>query len=331
MSIFRNKEIKHHLLIQAALSVTGTAALCFVCPLAALIGAVTAALMLICMIIFYNWRYRQLAALADYLKNVNSGNYALDMRDNDEGELSILKNEIYKVTVTLRQQNESLKEEQKQLANALSDISHQLKTPLTSLFMMTDLLCEASLPDEKRSEFTIKIRSQLDRIQWLVSSLLKLSRLDAKAVVFKRQTVPVRELVERACVPLLIPIELKNQRLSIHVPEGSLICDMNWTAEALTNILKNCIEHTPEHGEISVSAQRNPLFLKIVIEDTGNGFLQEELPHIFQRFYRGKNAGSDSVGIGLAMSKAIINAQNGSIDARNRPDREGAAFLITFS
>ncbi len=280
-------------------------------------------------VVFTIWRYRQIEHLSEYLKHISNGNYNLDVRDNAEGELSILKNEIYKVTVMLNRQNEALQADKAALQNALSDISHQLKTPLTSMFVMTDLLLEQDLPDQKRLEFTDRIRVQLERLQWLVTSLLKLSRLDAKTVEFKPESILAQQLFEKACGPLLIPLELKNQRLTIQGQDIKLRCDANWTAEALLNILKNCVEHTPQNGSISISCTQNPLFVQIQIRDSGAGIDPKDLPHIFERFYRGKNAADDSIGIGLAIASAIVQEQGGSIDASNAAD-VGSCFVIRF-
>lgn len=327
--MLRNPEIKRfifYLLLLAALSsVAG-----FIVSSSSGIVALSTSLFFIIVFLIYTWRrYAQIAKLSGYLKKINSGDYGLDVRDNVEGELSILKSEIYKVTVMLREQNDMLAHDKAALQNALSDISHQLKTPLTSMLMMTDLLCDNKLPEEKRREFTDRLRAQLERIQWLVSSLLKLSKLDAKTVVFKPASVPAKTLLEKACEALLIPIEIKNQTLTVEDGGVTLRCDENWTAEALVNILKNCVEHTPEGRQLRIVCTSNPLYTQILIRDSGPGIDLKDLPHVFSRFYRGKNASNDSVGIGLAMAAAIITKQNGTIDAANHP-QGGSAFTVRF-
>lgn len=327
--MLRNPEIKRfifYLLLLAAFSSVGG----FIVSSSAGIVALSTSLLFIIMFLIYTWRrYSQIAKLSSYLKKINSGDYALDVRDNVEGELSILKSEIYKVTVMLREQNDMLAHDKAALQNALSDISHQLKTPLTSMLMMTDLLCDNELPEEKRREFTDRLRAQLERIQWLVSSLLKLSKLDAKTVVFKPASVPAKTLLEKACEALLIPIEIKNQTLTVEDGGVVLRCDENWTAEALVNILKNGVEHTPEGGKLRIVCTSNPLYTQILIMDNGPGIDLKDLPHVFSRFYRGKNASNDSVGIGLAMAAAIITKQNGTIDAANYP-QGGSVFTVRF-
>jgi signal transduction histidine kinase len=327
--MLRNPEFKRFLflllLLTALSSVAG-----FIVSASTGILALMISLLFISLFIIYTWRrYTHIAKLSSYLKRINSGDYALDVRDNVEGELSILKSEIYKVTVMLREKSDILLRDKAALQNALSDISHQLKTPLTSMFMMTDLLCDTQLTEEKRREFTDRLRAQLERIQWLVSSLLKLSKLDAKTVAFKPALVSSKTLLEKACAPLLIPIEIKNQTLNLEDGGVTIRCDENWTAEALVNILKNCIEHTPEGGRLSITCTSNPLYTQILIKDSGPGIDLKDLPHVFSRFYRGKNASNDSVGIGLAMAAAIVTGQNGTIDAANHP-QGGSVFTVRF-
>jgi len=327
--MLRNTELRNFALLLSALTVFFSA-LGFAAGTAAGVIALCGCLVLsFCFTLFTLHRYKQIANLSGYLKRINSGDYALDVRDNVEGELSILKSELYKVTVMLRENNNQLKRDKAALQNALSDISHQLKTPLTSMFMMTDLLCDGQLPDEKRREFTDRLRLQLERIQWLVSSLLKLSRLDAKTVSFKPAAVSAKTLLSKAFAPLLIPIEIKNQSLKIDDGGITVFCDENWTAEALVNILKNCVEHTPEGGGLTVTCTSNPMFTQITVKDSGPGIIPDDLPHIFSRFYRGKNASADSVGIGLAMAYAIVTEQGGSIDASNHP-QGGSVFTLRF-
>lgn len=276
------------------------------------------------------WKHRELKKLTTYLSRITAGHYSLDIRDNREGELSILKNEIYKVTVTLCEQAELLKKDKLYLADSLSDISHQLKTPLTSMMMMTQLLSEETLPCQQRMEFTRSIRSQLERIEWLVSSLLKLSRLDADAVIFRQEPVDLEKLVQKAMEHLVIPMEVKEQTFLCNIQPGlSVEGDFDWLAEALSNIVKNCMEHTPVGGTIRFEAEGNPLHTRIVISDTGPGIDRDDLPHIFERFYRGKHAGGDSVGIGLAMAKSILTRQGGTVEAENSP-QGGARFIISL-
>lgn len=328
MRFFRNPEIQRLCVCLAGLTAAVAAVGFLFHKLAGLFALAAAAILCTAFLLYTAWRYRQIDRLSGYLKRITNGDFALDVRDNGEGELSILKSEIYKVTVVLSEYNDSLKREKGQLADSMADISHQLKTPMTSMMVMADLLQEDDLPAAKRREFVAHIRAQLERIQWLVSSLLKLSKLDAGTVVMRREPVLVRELVHRAVAPLLIPMELKEQTLDLQgPPDVRFLGDESWTTEALLNVVKNCTEHTPAGGLIRIAWQENPLFTEITVADSGQGIAKQDLPHIFTRFYRGSNAGEDSVGIGLAMAQSILRSQSGGITAENRPGG-GALFRL---
>src|SRR5512142_936714 len=251
----------------------------------------------------------QVAGLSAYLRQIEAGDYALDVRDNGEGSFSLLKNDLYKVTVRLREQAELLQRDKTALSNLIADISHQIKTPLTSLGVLADLLAEDP-PEKDRRAFVERLRAQLGRIQWLVVALLKLARLDAGTAAFKSEPVNLGELVRQAVETLQIPLEVKKQRLEVHGENGaSFTGDLNWSAEALTNVVKNCVEHTPEGGNIEISYSENALYAEIIVSDDGDGIAARDIPHIFNRFYRGENAGENSgasdsgVGIGLALAK----------------------------
>jgi len=269
----------------------------------------------------------RVAGLSAYLRRIDAGDYSLDVRDNGEGSFSLLKNDVYKVTVRLREQTELLQKDKTALSNLIADISHQIKTPLTSLGVLTDLLAEDP-PEEDRRAFVERLRAQLGRIQWLVAALLKLARLDAGTAAFKSEPVDVRQLIERALEPLRIPLEIKKQRLEVHGDDGvTFTGDFNWSAEALTNVVKNCVEHTPENGRIEISYGVNALYAEIIVSDDGEGIAIRDVPTIFNRFYRGENAGENSVGIGLALAKAIFNAQGGDITVRSERG-VGTSFTI---
>lgn len=327
MSLLRNKEVKRFsagvLILSAALVIAG-----FMNSVeAGVLVLITAFLLCLAFFAFTIYRYRQIRKLSDYLRRICAGEHSLDIRDNVEGELSILKNEIYKVTLMLSEYNKQLQHEKLRLSEHMADISHQLKTPLTSMMVLADLLGNRGLPPEKRHEFTVRISSQLKRIEWLVSSLLKMARLDAGVIKMKREEVNVRTLIENALKTLLIPMEIKEITCSVTGEDKVLICDLQWTTEAIINILKNCIEHTQKHDKIEITAEDNPIYFEIRISDNGPGIAKEDLPHIFTRFYKGKNASPDSVGIGLAMAKSIIKEQNGDITVKSR-EGSGTTFFI---
>ncbi|WP_223703403.1 sensor histidine kinase [Sutcliffiella deserti] len=329
--MWRNREIRLYLIIMilSGIVVSGAAAF-YLSISAALFVLFTSVLLITCSLIFTNWRYREIENLSGYLRRISNGDYKLDVRDNYEGELSILKSDIYKVTLMLSEQSSYLEQDKIKLTNAISDISHQLKTPLTSMMVMADLLSGNKLDELKRVEFTRNIRVQLERIEWLVSSLLKLSKIDAGTVSFRKDKVSVSDLIERAVQPILIPMDIKEQTLLVEGDESvNFTGDNHWTAEALINILKNCVEHTSVGGQLSISFSENPLYTEIKVKDNGHGIPKEDLPYIFRRFYKGKNAGEDSVGIGLAMAYSIITSQQGDIEVRSEQGA-GTEFHIKF-
>ncbi|NFE79382.1 HAMP domain-containing histidine kinase [Clostridium sporogenes] len=328
--MLRNREVRIFFIAAFSISIVAIICICMTNILGGIISIVAFFMLIGGSFLFIKREYEEIEKLSGYLRRISNGEYSLDIRDNAEGELSILKNEIYKVTLMLSKQGELLRKEKVQLAKAISDISHQLKTPLTSMMVMADLLSDNNLNEEKRIEFTKNIEMQLDRMQWLLTSLLKISKIDAGTVHFKKDKVVVSILIEKAIKPLLIPVEIKEQTLNIKGDSSvNFTGDLNWTIEALINIIKNCIEHTQEGGTISISFDENPLFTEIKIWDNGNGIPKEDLPYIFKRFYKGKNASEESIGIGLAMAKSIIISQNGDINVTSRKN-EGTCFNIKF-
>lgn len=326
--MLRNREIQILLTFMITISAAAITVAAFISSAALALVVILSLLLIGSSLAFTRWRYRELEKLSIYLREISSGNDSLDVRDNQEGELSILKNDIYKVTLMLSEQRSLLQRDKMQLTDAISDISHQLKTPLTSMTVMADLLSSADLPPVKRMEFTHNIRIQLERIDWLVSSLLKLSKMDAKTIPFKKEPVLVKQLIQQALEPVLIPMDIKEQTVSINGDDNvSFIGDFNWTSEALINILKNGVEHTQEGGAIAISYTENALFTEIIIADNGKGIPKEDLPYIFKRFYKGKHASEGSIGIGLAMAHSIIASQGGVIDVRSDGEN-GTEFHI---
>lgn len=328
--MLRNREINMLLFVMGSISLAAIVAALMISPAAAVLVFFLSILLIGGSLLFTKWRYREIEKLSVYLREISSGNDTLDVRDNTEGELSILKNDIYKVTRMLSEHRSLLQRDKLQLTNAISDISHQLKTPLTSMTVMADLLSAPDLPPAKRTEFTHHIRIQLERIDWLVSSLLKLSKMDAKTIPFKKDRIPMKNLIQKALEPVMIPMDIKGQTVSIAGNDDvSFVGDFNWTAEAVINILKNGMEHSPEGGAIAISFSENALYTEIVIADNGKGIPKEDLPYIFKRFYKGKNASEGSIGIGLAMAQSIIASQNGVIDVTSDSEK-GTQFRIKF-
>lgn len=274
------------------------------------------------------YRYRRLQKLSRDLDDLLVGGKPLPIREYDEGELSILANQVQKLTLRLTESAETVKADKIYLADSLADISHQLRTPLTAMNLTTTMLRSPDLTDEKRMELTGELRSLLTRTEWLVETLLKMSKLDAGTVKLAKDAVSVRELIARSAAPIAIPMDLRNQTLAVNCGGEAFIGDLVWSAEALGNILKNCMEHTPEGGTITVTAQETALYTQIEVEDTGPGFDTRDIPHLFERFYKGSNASTNSYGIGLALARTVITAQNGTVQAQNCEC--GAKFVIKF-
>ena len=247
-----------------------------------------------------------------------------------EGELAVLESQIGKLVNRLREQAQGLKDDKILLKNARADMSHQLKTPMTSLHLIVSLLADDGLSQEQRVGYVEHGTQLLNHIDWIVATLLKLSRLDAGAVQFTKARVDFSRLAEDVVRKIEIPMELKNQQLIQSVQESSgFEGDFRWTAEAVLNILKNCVEHTPENHRLYLNMTENEIYSEIVIEDEGPGIRPEDRRKIFERFYRGEDTAEDSVGIGLALSAALIGQQNGTVKAENRSEG-GARFVIRF-
>ncbi len=273
-------------------------------------------------------RYDDIDALNSYLARVLAGDEAPGILDQEEGELSILKTNIYKAASALTYQKELLSKDKAALSNAIADISHQLKTPLTSMIVMNDLLMSEDNKD-RRLQFLRTQSNQLDRMNWLIQTLLKLSKIDAGTISMKPENVAADTLVREAIKPFVIQMELKNIRYAQSLPDMSFYCDRNWAIEALQNIVKNCMEHMESGGTLSIGAADTNIYKEITVEDTGCGIAEEDLPHIFERFYKGKNAGKGSVGIGLALAKTILTRQRGDILAEST-EGVGTKFSVRF-
>ena len=280
---------------------------------------------------FNHRRDRKISEITAYLEEINRGNYSLDISDNSEESLSILKNELYKTTVMLNEAAENSRKDKVLLKDSLSDISHQLKTPLTSIMIMLDAVLDDRDMDEKtRTTFLRDMKREITGTQFLVDSLLKLSKLDSNTVKFARQESAVEAVVAEAVKNVEIIGELKNVTIKVSgTAEKQFFCDFKWQVEALTNIIKNCIEHSGEDGEIQISYADNALYTEVAVRDFGSGIAPEDLPHIFERFYKGKHSGKDSVGIGLALAKAIIEKDNGYIQADSQ-EGKGTRFTVRY-
>ena len=279
-------------------------------------------------LIYSKKRNKELNKVNDYLNSIINGNYDLNISNYDEDTISRLKNDIFKITTLLKESKDYSINQKKYLEEVLLDISHQLKTPLTSMYVINDILKNDNIEDSKKKEMLHKNKLQLERIEWLVTSILKLSRLESGTVELKQAQVNVEDIIKKAIEPLKIPIELKEQQIDLNIENTIVTVDENWTVEALVNIIKNAHEHTSLGGKITIDCYDNPIYTEIKITDNGEGISQEELPHIFERFYKGKN-NKESIGIGLNMAKTIINRQNGRISVKSKKNK-GTTFIIKF-
>lgn len=281
-------------------------------------------------LIKYNQNTKKEALLMQkYMDNILIDNYNIDFNTYDDNVLSSLKDDIYKMTIKLKNMADNSNKEKKYLATTLSDISHQLKTPLTSLFVFNEILKQDNLDSKTRKEILEKSEKQLERIKWLITSLLKMSQLDSGSITLQKDKVNLQKLINESCEPFLISLDLKNVKLQINVDKKAfIICDKNWTIEAISNIVKNALEHVKENGTITIQSITNPIYLKLEIIDDGEGIKAEEINHIFERFYHG-NKNKDSIGIGLNMSRMIIEKQKGHIEVESKLNK-GTKFSIYF-
>ena len=325
--MFRNREIRTECIIDAAATVVLGAAGFFVHPLAGALLLVLGGGLTALHLYLGRKRYAKIAALTDRIDRVLHAAEPTPIEGSDEGELAILSAEIEKMTVRLKEQNDCLLRDKRMLSDAIADLFHQMRTPLTSMNLLVTMLSEEDLPAEKRIRYLRELKQQLSRIQWMAETLLKLSKLDADAVRFQPEPTPVKDLVELAAEPLLIPMELKGITFTVEDGGAQVSADRAWTAEALSNILKNGLEHTPAGGTIRVTAEETPLFCRITVRDSGSGFSKEDRAHLFERFFRGSGAAENSVGIGLALAREIIANQNGTVTAHSD---NGACFIVTF-
>ena len=273
---------------------------------------------------------RELDNLIKYLKELNRGNYNLQIDLNSEGTLSILKNEIYTTTIMLREKAEKELVDKQNLKDSLTNISHQLKTPLTSISLLVDNLCDEDVPASLQKEFLGDIKTQIDSINYLIIVLLKLSRFDANVITFKEEKINVKNL----CIDVLKHIDALRdvKNITIHINGSNnvtFIGDYKWEFEALSNILKNCLEYTSENKNIYVSFKETNMFTEITIQDEGKGMSKEEKRRMFERFYKGENSSNNNFGIGMSLAKEIINKDNGKIKVDSTPDI-GSTFKIRY-
>lgn len=283
---------------------------------------------IICFINYIKKEHRELSKISTSINKVLNNDYSINIKEYNEGYISCLSNDVYKVITELKEQRDISLQDKKYLTDTLSDISHQLRTPLTSMYVINDLL-ENNMTMEQRHSFLSQNKDQLERIEWLVTSLLKLSRLDSGSVTLLKEEVNCRLLVEKAIDPIRINLEAKEINVHNNIADHLVIkVDFKWTVEAIVNIIKNAYEYTPVKGSITIEGKENPLYTEITITDTGCGIASDKLPYIFDRFYKVNND-SNSIGIGLNMTKRIIKEQRGDITVVSKLG-QGTTFIIKF-
>lgn len=287
-------------------------------------------ILLLIFIIYEINQDKEIDEITKYLEAINNKNYTLKIDENSEDELSILKNELYKVTVMLRENASNSLKDKVNLKIALEDISHQLKTPLTSILIILDNLIDNPEMDyQTRVEFLHDFKREAVRIQSLIQSILKLSKFDSNTVQFIKQDIYLKQIVDEAIKNTESLADLKNIKINV---EGNkkikLNCDLLWQTEAVTNILKNCIEHSSKNTKIDIKYNNNSVYSYITITDYGEGISKEDISHIFERFYRGKNSSNESIGIGLSLSKTIIESNNGIITVESNNNK--TTFTIKY-
>lgn len=276
-------------------------------------------------------RTKKINKIIELISKINRRNFAIDVEDYTEDELSALKQEIYKTSLMLRSEADNSLKDKLNLKDSLSDISHQLKTPLTSITIMIDNILDNEEMDIKtRRKFLINIKREIININFLVQNLLKISKFDANVIKFNKEEVFIKDIVNEAIKKVSALSELKGISIKVSGDKNATInCDFMWEVEAISNIIKNSIEHINSDGFVEINYTKNKVYSRILIRDNGIGIDSDDLPYIFDRFYKGKNTNRDSVGIGLALSKSIIEKDNGSVSVKSTPNI-GTIFTIKF-
>lgn len=274
---------------------------------------------------------KKIKEINDYINGINNKNYTLKIEENNNSELSRLRNELYKTTVLLKETAELSVKEKENLSTAIADISHQLKTPLTSIRIMLDnIQDDPDMEKEVREDFLMEISKQIDWISSLVISLLKIAKFDAGTIKMENEEIHVQKLIDSVIGNLAILIELKEIEIITKIDEKAMfVADYKWQQEALTNILKNAIEHSNQKSKIYIEVENTSVFLKIKIRDEGQGISKIDQKHIFERFYKAKNSSENSIGIGLALAKTIIEKNNGYVNVDSEVGK-GTTFEIKY-
>ncbi len=292
---------------------------------------VTIIILIIAFLKFNSKKDKEISEITKYIEEINRKNYKLNIDEMSEDELSILKNEVYKTTIMLKEAAENSNKEKLQLKNSLSDISHQLKTPLTSILIILDnLIDDPDMDKEIREDFIRDIKMETTNISFFVQAILKLSKLDTNTVDFIEEKTYIKDIVDEVVKNLSTLCDLRNIKIITTYKENAqIICDFRWLVEAISNIIKNCIEHSKDNSNILIEVDENNVYSQVVIRDNGTGIDKEDLPHIFERFYKGRNSSNESCGIGLSLAKSIIEKSNGNIYVESKVGK-GSTFTIKY-
>lgn len=358
MSFFRNDEIKKSIFFNILFEIVATLLVWLLSGKNIRVTIVVFAVVLLQFIMHLaltKRRYEKLAGMSEKIDVILHGDEHISFEQYKEGEFSILSNEIEKLVVRLREQADRLSKDKIFLADSIADISHQIKTPLTSINLILNFLREEDITYERRMTLVRELMTLAEKIKWQITTLLRISRLDAKMVDFDIKSIDMGKLIDEAYSLIEIPLDIRGISFERQYEKNSkVIADKEWLVEAVGNILKNCMEHSNEGGKISVCCVENAIYSQIKISDNGQGISKEDLPHIFERFYKGKNKQvvneqknsreidesndksyadtgykSESVGIGLALSKSIITQFNGTIKVTSEIGK-GTSFDIRF-
>ncbi|KGM95184.1 histidine kinase [Clostridium novyi A str. 4552] len=275
--------------------------------------------------------YNKMDKFAEVATEVVDGNFNRMDEDYKEGTISIFTNKFNLMIERIENSMYELKKEKIFLKNIIQDISHQLKTPLSSLMMFNEIILNDKTSNDDKKYFLKLSYEQLSRMEWLIVNLLKLGRIEAGVVEFNINKSPIYITVNKALFPLIQKAQQKDIEISLDLNKEIIFDhDIDWTAEAISNIIKNSIEHTQNGGRIKVRVEETPLSVSICIEDNGEGIPKDKLGVIFDRFYKSENSTNPmSIGIGLSITKSIIESQNGSISVKSI-EKEGTKFIITF-
>ena len=292
---------------------------------------ITIIILILAFLRFNSIKDKEINEITKYIEEINRKNYKLNIDEMSEDELSILKNEVYKTTIMLKEAAENSNKEKLQLKKSLSDISHQLKTPLTSILIILDnLIDDPDMEKVVREDFIRDIKMEITNISFFVQSILKLSKLDTNTVDFIEEKTYIKNIVDEVVKNLSTLCDLRNIKIITTYKENAQItCDFRWQVEALVNIIKNCIEHSKDNSKIFIEVDENNAYSQIVIKDNGTGIDKEDLPYIFERFYKGKNSGNESCGIGLSLAKSIIEKSNGNIYVESKVGK-GSTFTVKY-